>query len=284
MKNNEINIRDPFILNENGTFYLYGTRAKDFGIRSGGFDVYVGTDLENWSDPIEVFCSTGFGLNKDSNWAPELHKYRGRYYIFATFEQESGMRGTYALAADSPLGPFAPVSPRALTPEDWWSLDGTLFVENETPYLVFCHEHVQINDGTICTLKLKEDLSAPDGEPRLMFFGSDAFGCVPGEKRNYVTDGPFLYKGKNDRLYMIWSTIISGSYYQCLAVSESGSVNGPWKQLEPLFTNDGGHGMVFSANGALYLTLHSPNRSLFEHPVFFEIEDTGSRLEIRKKL
>lgn len=46
MKLNEINIRDPFILKEKNIYYLYGTRAKNFGQNVGGFDVYKSTDLE----------------------------------------------------------------------------------------------------------------------------------------------------------------------------------------------------------------------------------------------
>ena len=39
--------------------------------------------------------------------------------------------------------------------------NGTLFVdENDVPYLVFCHEHVQILNGTICYIQLNEELSA----------------------------------------------------------------------------------------------------------------------------
>ena len=32
MKLEDINIRDPFVLNDGGVYYLYGTRAKDFGL------------------------------------------------------------------------------------------------------------------------------------------------------------------------------------------------------------------------------------------------------------
>lgn len=283
MKNNEINIRDPFVFVENGKYYMYGTRAKDFGIRTGGFDVYEGTDLKEWSLPKQVFFSEKHGLNKSSNWAPELHKYNGKYYIFATFEQENGMRGTYALVSDSPLGEFVPVSGKALTPENWWSLDGTLYVDkNNAPYLVFCHEHVQITDGTVCYVKLKKDLSGPDGEYIYMFSGSDAYGAKkqPGER--FVTDGPFIFRGKNAKLYMMWSTIANGSYHQCLAVSDNGEIDGKWLQLESIFTKDGGHGMLFnSLNGEMTLTLHCPNTSLRERPVFFTLEDNGERIVIK---
>ena len=44
----QINIRDPFVLYENGKYYLYGTRAASFGQKVNGFDVYISDDLTNW--------------------------------------------------------------------------------------------------------------------------------------------------------------------------------------------------------------------------------------------
>ena len=110
MKLEDINIRDPFVLNDGGVYYLYGTRAKDFGCHTGGFDVYTSTDLVNWSEPKECFNSAEYGLNREVNWAPEVHKYKGEYYMLATFTQENGMRGSYVLKAENPLGPFDPYS------------------------------------------------------------------------------------------------------------------------------------------------------------------------------
>ena len=80
MKSNEINIRDPFVVYEDGTYYLYGTRANNFGNLVGGVDVYTSNDLENWSNPIECFDSVNTGLNRGVNWAPEVHKYQDKYY------------------------------------------------------------------------------------------------------------------------------------------------------------------------------------------------------------
>ena len=77
----DINIRDPYILEENGTYYMYGTRGKNFGIETGGFDVYTSTDLKTWSAPIECFDSIKYGMNGRVNWAPEVHKYKGKYYL-----------------------------------------------------------------------------------------------------------------------------------------------------------------------------------------------------------
>lgn len=284
MKNKDINIRDPFVLVENGKYYLYGTRAANFGQGTGGFDVYVGTDLENWSEPKAVFDSNKYNLNKNSNWAPEVHKFNNKYYIFATFEKEDGMRGTYSLVCDTPDGEFTLCSQKSLTPDGWWCLDGTLYVDkNGIAYLVFCHEHVQIMNGTVCYVKLNDTLSEAVSEAKYMFSGWDAKGATKIEGNRYVTDGPFLFRGKNDRLYMIWSTSVNCQYYQCIAVSDNGDIDGNWLQLDPIFTDDGGHGMVFrSLEGELKLTLHCPNISLSEKPVFFNLTDNGETLLIEK--
>lgn len=284
MENNDIAIRDPFILKENDRYYLYGTRSDNFGQGTGGFDVYVGDDLVNWSDPVEIFNSERFNMNKGANWAPEVHKFNGKYYLFATFEQKNGYRGTYSLVCDTPDGQFVPCSDGALTPEDWWSLDGTLYVsKNGKPYLVFCHEHVQIRNGTVCYVELNDTLSAAVDAPVYLFSGSDANGAVYNDKDSYVTDGPFLFRGKNDRLYMIWSTGLNGQYYQCLAYSDNGEIDGNWIQADPLFTKDGGHGMIFTDfAGKLKLTLHCPNVQPLERPVFFDVSDDGNSIIINK--
>ena len=95
MKNQQINIRDPFVVVVDGKYYMYGTRAANFGQGTGGFDVYVGDDLENWSEPKEVFSSEKYGMNTHVNWAPEVHFYKGFYYagINATeYEKQHTLR------------------------------------------------------------------------------------------------------------------------------------------------------------------------------------------------
>ena len=41
----EINIRDPFVLLDNGVYYLYGTRGATCWGKASGFDVYFSGDL-----------------------------------------------------------------------------------------------------------------------------------------------------------------------------------------------------------------------------------------------
>ena len=253
MFNSEINIRDPYVLNENGTYYMYGTRAKDFGLYTAGFDVYISKDLENWSNPIECFNSAEYNLNNGVNWAPEVHKYKGSYYMFATFTKENGLRGTYILKAENPLGPFIPHSNGAVTPFEWECLDGTLYISKEDkPYIVFCHEHTQISDGTVCYAELDADLKERIKEPVTVFAASSCpWVDVHEESGHFVTDGPFMYRSGSGELLMIWSSFIKNQYAEMLVRFENGEIGTKFTHLPPIIDNDGGHGMVFESEGKL---------------------------------
>lgn len=286
MKLTDINIRDPFILKEGEIYYLYGTRAKDFGKKVGGFDVYTSKDLVEFSEPIECFNSEKFGLNKEVNWAPEVHKYNDAYYMFATFTKENGLRGVYILKSDDPAGEFSVHSAGAVTPEDWECLDGTLYISKEgVPYLVFCHEHTQIIDGTVCYIRLSDDLTHSVGEPVYIFSGSaPEWADKKPAGEHYITDGPFMYRSASGELMMIWSTFVNHKYCQCIAKSENGEIDGKFIHLPPIITDDGGHGMIFNADDKLMLTIHTPNQTSFERPVFIELQDCGDTLKINYSL
>lgn len=282
LQNQQIHIRDPFVLREGDTYYLYGTRGANFGCKTGGFDVYVSRDLKNWSKPHQCFNSEKFGLNEAANWAPEVHAYRGKYYMLATFVQKNGLRGTFVLRADSPLGPFVPHSEGAVTPDGWECLDGTLFVDEAgSPYLVFCHEHTQIIDGTICFMPLSDDLSCGAGEAVTLFAGSSpAWADPPCAGKHFVTDGPFMHRNGSGALLMIWSTFIKRQYAQCVVRFEDGRLDGRFTHLEPLFTENGGHGMIFHGPDQLYLSLHNPDTHDAERPVFLPLRETEDGLAL----
>lgn len=284
MKQNEINIRDPFILKEGDTYYLYGTRAKDFGKKVNGFDVYTTKDLIHFSEPKVCFDSGKWDMNREVNWAPEVHKYNNSYYMLATFTKKNGLRGVYILKSDNPDGEFKPHSNGAVTPDEWECLDGTLYInKNNEPYLVFCHEHTQIIDGTVCYIRLSDDLTHSIGEPVYMFSGSTPeWADKKPEGEHYITDGPFMYRTTDGELLLIWSTFVNHMYCQCVAKSSNGELDGAFTHLPPIITNDGGHGMIFKADDKLYLTFHTPNKSLEEHPTFKELIDTGDSIVIKE--
>lgn len=279
MKLNEINLRDPFILREGGKYYLYGTRGVSFRGRGRGFDVFTSNSAEgDWDGPFAAFDASGCDFGEYECWAPEVHKYRGVYFMFATFRQPTGYRGTYILRAERPEGPFVPHSDGAITPREWHSLDGTFYVSPDgEPYMVFCHEWVQIGKGTIEAVKLSPDLRHPDGEPRTLIESKNASWVKPDDKQA-VTDGPFLYRDGSGGLLMLWSSF-SGGYITSVWRSSDGTLDGAWSELPGfLFSRDGGHSMIYrDPAGNPVLALHSPNKNGDERPVLLPIREDEAR-------
>lgn len=275
MKLCEINIRDPFILTENGKYYMYGTRGHECWGKSYGLDAYVSDDLENWSDPVEVFTRTEDFWADRNFWAPEVHKYQNSYYMFVSFKSEDRCRGTQILKSDSPLGPFMIHSDGPVTPEEWECLDGTFYVENGKPYMIFCHEWVQVRDGEMCAMELTPDLKAPAGKPVLLFKASQPGWAMGYEKDAFITDGPFMYKNREGRLVMLWASMRGKTYCEAISYSNDGTLLGTWEHDEHLlFDKDGGHGMLFRSNeGVLKFICHQPNEKLKERPVLVDIRE-----------
>lgn len=280
MKTNEIHVRDPFVLPWEGKYYLYGTRGPTCWGLADGFDVYVGKDLENWEGPIEIFHNDGSFWADREYWAPEVHVIDGAFYMFASFHSPDRRRGTQILRAEKPTGPFVPISDGPVTPADWECLDGTFFRSKDgDPYLVFCHEWLQVHDGEVCAMKLTPDLKAAAGEPRVLFRASQAPWVVPSVdkdgNKNCVTDGPWLHRCPDGRLMMLWSSHGKDGYAQAAAYSDNGDITGNWTPAaEPIFGRDGGHGMIFrDFEGVQHLVLHAPNENPYERPVFLPFEE-----------
>ncbi len=272
MKSTDIVFRDPFVLVHNGRYYLYGTTDDILLPERGlGFFCHVSDNLDDFSEAVPVFRPDASFWGTQRFWAPEVHRWQGAFYLFATFHAEGVHGGTQILRGESPLGPFAPISNGPVTPADWECLDGTLHIDDDgRPWLVFCHEWVQIHDGTICALPLADDLTHAIGTPVTLFAASQCPWVVPViTDHDYVTDAPFLFRHQNS-LCMLWSSISSTGYALGLAISESGRVAGPWRFWpKPLFADNGGHGMIFtSLDGKRFVSLHAPNNGGPPHPLF----------------
>lgn len=291
----DLRMRDACVfVDERTRRYVIVSAGRGASVRA-----YTSEDLVHWEGPHILFtadATTWRGADVRGIWAPELHAHGGKYYLFLTFDTSTPLaeqwrgwlprvkRASSVLVADSPLGPFRPFSDRPTLPEDMMTLDGTLWVEDGVPWMVFCHEWVQIVVGTVAKVRLTDDLSATVGEPARLFFGNDA----PWAKRNeqygcYVTDGPWLHRSRTGKLLMLWSGFGAGGYTVAVAESASGKLAGPWtQQPEPVFTGHGGHPMLFRRfDGQLMMALHAPNRPPDERVRLFEMEDTGDTVRIQ---
>ncbi|MHB1318109.1 MAG: glycoside hydrolase family 43 protein [Anaerolineae bacterium] len=302
----DVRIRDPHILADAAThtYYLASSLRHAEGHPYGGVEVRTSRDLVNWEAPVAAYSVPEEGWGREGVWAPDMHLYRGWYYLFLTHNSREPLpgvqpgttlgpgypplvrRGSQVLLSSSPLGPFRHFHNRPHLPVSMMTLDGTLWLEDGVPYMVYCHEWVQTRDGTVEMVRLKDDLSDVAGAPRLLFRGSEApWGTGSRQQAGaYVTDGPSLYRTHTGHLLMIWSSFVSGVYATGVAHSESDTLAGPWRQqTEPLFIEDGGHGTIFRRfDGQPMLVLHQPNRVPDEHAWLFELEDTGDTVRISR--
>lgn len=259
----DIRVRDPYIVPYEGKYYLFGTTDSDpWNGKGEGFQTYVSEDMENWEGPRYVFQPGPDFWGEKNFWAPEVHQFNGSWYIFASFIGSGRRRGTQILKADTITGPYAPISDGPVTPAEWECLDGTLHVDEEgNPWMVFCHEWVQIHDGEVCAMPLSRDLRKPIGEPVVLFRASEA-PWEAWQDADHVTDGPFMFRGSDGALKMIWSSFSKNGYAVGVATSLTGSILGPWEQSVEPAVEGGGHGMIFTDyEGKTWLTFHSPNES-----------------------
>jgi hypothetical protein len=302
----EIQIRDPFVLpdTQTGAYYLFGSTDKNIWSGPGtGFDFFYSRDLQDWEGPIPAFRPKPDFWATTQFWAPEVHLFNEGYFMFATFKADQRCRGTQILASDRPGGPYEPWTDGPVTPANWECLDGTLYVDDEgCPWIVFCHEWVQARNGAIHAMRLSPDLKRAADSPILLFHATDApwVKCLnqsnqqenvaserPGFRSPvYVTDGPFLHKTEGGALLMLWSSFGAKGYAMGTARSITGAVEGPWThEPEPLFAEDGGHGMLFRAfDGRLLLALHQPNDTPNERAIFCDLTEQGDSIVIRKKI
>lgn len=302
----DIVLHDPWILAHarSKTYYLYtSNNGRVTGVTRPGTVVYKSKDLLTWEGPFVVFAlPDGTWASNQPAWAPEVHEYQGRFFLCTTLHNQSTiiaappevwrtnyMRGTVIAASASPDGPFTLLKTNSpVPPSDFMTLDGTLYFEpSGNPWMVYAHEWLQKIDGTMEAVPLKEDLSAASGPPIFLFKASDApwlnqQATATRRENHYVTDGPELFRSKDGHLLMLWSSYDNQGYVQTVARSKSGTLQGPWEQLDPLVRQDSGHGMLFRTfEGQLMLVLHRPFRNA--RAKLYEIEDDGDHLKVLRE-
>ena len=274
-------LRDPCILVEDGVYYAYGTGWVCYKNTSGNLQgpwICLGT-VASVSDPAR---------DGGNHWAPEVHRYKGGYYMFTTYQsKETGRRGCTVMRSDSPEGPFCEITGGHVTPAEWDSIDGTLYVAPEgQPWMVFVREWVSAPGGvgSFAAAKLSEDLTHFISEPFELFKANE-----PSWAAHTVTDGCWMHTTAEGELLMLWSNFDAHGYVVALAKSSNGRLDGEWiHEKELLYSKamtgeyDGGHAMIFTAlDGRMYLSFHSPNAPVGdrrETPVFLAIEEKDGRL------
>ena len=87
----DIYIRDPFIMpvEKEGVYYMYASSpTTENGQTYGGMVAYKSRDLKRWEGPVRVFDVPRDNWITGTVWAPEVHQYKGKYYLFGTLNSD----------------------------------------------------------------------------------------------------------------------------------------------------------------------------------------------------
>ncbi|MCQ2753407.1 MAG: family 43 glycosylhydrolase [Bacilli bacterium] len=292
------NIRDPFILKEGDDYYMYGT-TEWAGIEWRCYHT-TGSFKNEWTLLNNEIVTSSQADVAEQRWAPEMHKYNGKYYMFTTYNSvATGKRGVTIFESSSPDKDFSVISehpnntvkPGHITDDGLGcTIDGTLYVDaNKQPWLVYVKEWVDCPGGIglMNIVKLSNDLKTIVGKPKTLFNAHDGPWC----RNSGITDGCFVHKMKDGSLVMLWSNSadVPGGYATGMLINREGEaeIDNPnaWVHQDRMLyskymynDNDGGHSMIFEDNGQLYMCQHGPNGGDQEHPVIVPIKEAYGTL------
>lgn len=263
-KNPMMSGADPFVLFDEGKYYLYCTTeisdqligANDFGTSTAegdGIYVYVSNDMKSWA-------KHGYALKKGDSigekwfWAPEVLKYRGKFYMVYASEEHIAIA-----CADHPLGPFKQENKRWL--REGISIDGSFFVDDDgSVYLYYVRLGGQ---NRIFVAKMKDDLSDIEKEyPDCLIQAEEPWETLDC----LIAEGPFVLKHKG-LYYLSYSCNHTRCVDYAVGYAVSNSPTGPFKKFEgnPILKKNesllgvGHHSFTKGENGTLYCAYHCHN-------------------------
>lgn len=285
MKLQEIRIRDPFLYSEGGVDYLIGTTASDALGGVPPLTAYFSRDGENF-ERLGALVTDGSLATYRDIWAPEMHRYRDRYYLIVSVNRDDLGRGSIIFVSDTPAGSYRMLTGQYITPVGWGCLDATLFVYGGRPYLCFSNEWTTPitgdGDGALYMAELTENLTEIVGRPHKIISGKYTSFTVPIEVnvggtlcRGYVAEGPWLYE-ENGAIVLLWSCFTKDGYAVVRSISRNG-IFGDYEFDRMVFTRDGGHCMRFTdRRGTPCLILHRPNTPPDERPCILPDSASGA--------
>jgi len=282
-------LADPFILEANGQYYIYGTGAKN------GILVYQSKDLKHWSGPCGA--TNGLALHKKDTggergfWAPEVYKIGSRFLM--TFSADEHIR--YAVS-DSPTGPFVQDSIKSYLDEK--GIDSDIFMDDDgTPYMFW----VRFTGGNVIYgAEMTKDLKHIKMETvkRLIDATDQTWERTTAEPMARVAEGPMVLK-HHGLYYLTYSCnhFMSQDYAVGYAVAKSPL--GPWTRYEgnPILHKHGGymgtghHAIFKTTSGKMYIVYHahfsdtvvSPRRTLIS-PISFIKKGDQEVLKVSDKV
>ncbi len=236
---------DPFVLRQDDLYYLVGYGDE------GNFACWTSPDLVHRTSAGLALAFTSDSWAWRNFWAPEITRYRDRFYVVYSAKGGDDQRFHLCLAvADAPGGPYADL---------------------RTPYVFFTRVGVEPNPpgssrerhlyGITYGARLSEDLSAIVEGPALCVQADQPWELV---EKDFVlcNEGPFVFR-RGDRYYMTYSSGHYASPPYGIGYATATSPLGPWTKSpsNPLVASDPAAGV--SGPGHSSITTSPDGTELF---------------------
>jgi GH43 family beta-xylosidase len=281
-------IGDPFVFQFDGVYYMYCTSENSL---MEGFYVWTSTDLVNWEKrglALSNKTSGVFGI--DRFWAPEVVRYKGKFYMTYSAGDSDGVLKLCLAVSDNPLGPFENYQ------SSWYvhplsHIDATILIDDDRAFVYFvrdCSTNI-VNDrqtSQIFVARLSGDLKTFASEPKLVITPDQPWEDI-NETRLW-NEGPFVFK-HNGKYYMTYSANGFNTNEYCVGYATADNPLGPWTKAgeNPILKANMGIGVsgpghnsfAYSPDGIeLFIIYHthtfpykpSGNRTMYIDRVYFK--------------
>ena len=256
----QLMLADPYVLEDEGWYYIYGTHADD------GIVVYRSRDLKTWSDRCGN-AKNRLALHKDDvwgdfwYWAPEVYRVGDKYIMTYSCQEHI----CYA-ESDSPCGPFVQSEKRPYLPDEK-GIDSHIFFDGDKAYIFWVRFEGPYG---IWAAELTPDLR----EVKL----STARLILEPQRgtwehvQAHVSEGPAILKHKG-KYYMTYSCNDYQSKDYAVGVAIADSVLGPYERHpdNPILHRHAGyvgtgHHTILPTRKGLYMVYHAHYNGEKIHP------------------
>ena len=269
-------VADPYIIQYNDSYFLYGTSAGD------GFKAWKSENLIDWSALGYVFRRKQGSWATRSFWAPEVIHYHRKFYMCFSCKgpEESGLRIALAVS-DSPEGPFEELYV-PLFDHNYSCIDGHIYIDEDGQAYLYYEMVGAVGEfrkkegylwGMIFGVKLSSDLSHMLGEPVLCVYPSQEWEN-PGSMHARSTEGMTVFKHEQ-HYYMTYSANHYADPDYGVGYATASSPLGMWIKSEknPILTKDletgvsgpGHNSIVQSPDGKEWFIVYHSHADI-DHP------------------
>ncbi|WP_161554859.1 glycoside hydrolase family 43 protein [Ereboglobus luteus] len=255
---------DPYILQHDGRYYLYGTDDAPPAINKG-FTVRVSTDLVNWSAPCgagpegraldapDVFGERAF-------WSAQVNERNGVFYMFYTAEEHIAVA-----TSSSPLGPFVQKVKTTMRPQK--TIGGMPFIDTDgRAYLFYTAFDNKANEVFVEEMTDDWMSAKPETRRRCIWWTQpwENSDPRPKYKRWPVNEGASILKHKGI-YYMFYTANHFMSPKYAVGYATAATPLGPWIKSKdnpvlsqtPIVRGVGSVSFVTAPNGDRYIVYHA---------------------------